>query len=755
MAQENISLFSRLSLRQKFGILALLAFALVGVAFYAYVDNQQEKIKVTQHEQQGLYQGKELVKLLQILPRHRGSSTGLLSGNTAMAEEEQATKGLADKQIAVFDGLRKSISDPELQKTWEAIKLDWPKIAKKAADRSVTPNENFQAHTRLIAKVLEVLDLVVDDSGLSLDPYAESYFLMRATLVDSPILTEYLGQARGWGTSLLAKAAKPATVKPKEKGKEAVVTPTVISLQDRGKLSLMTSIANSNLYEATRDFNKVLKYNPSLAAALSGPLKSASQLVDKAITLSEEEIIGRSSPSYSSTEYYKQYTQAIDEMFKMIDIGVKELDAMFNRQIKTANQQMLTISMVIFALIMVFALVALVIIGSMTKPIGLLVGVMRKLAAGDNTVRANLKTNDEIGMLGRQFDDMIDQREMVRINMELENDSLNNSIVELLLSVAKLAQKDLTVKMDVAENVTGPLADALNLLSKETASVMSQVTKIAHQVAEVSQGVQAQSSQVIEVAAEEKREVERAASELGAASAAMLDIAKLAASCNMAAEKAITNTDKAQETVLDTINGITTIRDTIRETEKRIKRLGERSQEIGGVVNLINDIAERTHILALNASMHAASAGEAGRGFAVVANEVQKLAENSREATSKISSLVNNIQVETADTVTTMNNAISQVVRGTELAQQAGSEMQETRDTTANLVELVQTIAASSTNQSAVSQRLLERAKQIQKSTEETFLQLHDQGLQTETLVHLSDLLVSSVNIFTLPKDLD
>ena len=128
------------------------------------------------------------------------------------------------------------------------------------------------------------------------------------------------------------------------------------------------------------------------------------------------------------------------------------------------------------------------------------------------------------------------------------------------------------------------------------------------------------------------------------------------------------------------------------------------------------------------------------------------MAENSREATSKISALVNNIQLETADTVTTMNDAISQVIRGTDLAQQAGNEMRETRDTTADLVQLVQRISASSTAQSENSQRLVERAKQIQKSTDETYGQLQDQGLQTELLVDLSGLLVSSVGVFTLPK---
>ncbi|MDO9106782.1 MAG: methyl-accepting chemotaxis protein [Methylovulum sp.] len=748
MNKDSINPFSRLSLKQKFSVLAVLAFALVGVAFYSYVDNQQQKIDVTRREQAGLHQSKELLKLLQALPRHRGSSTGLLSGNNAMEAEAQASKTLVDQHIAAFEPLSKTIDDPELHQVWDAIKQDWPKITQNLAARSVTPQDNFGAHTQLIAKVLEILDLLVDYSGLSLDPYAESYFLMRAVLVDSPALTEYLGQARGWGTGLLAKTAKSTAAKDKDAG----VAPTVLTLQERNRLSVMTSIANTYLSGATRDFNKFLKYNRGLDSTLEQQLNTASELVNKAITLADTEIISKPAPSYSSTEYYKQYTLAIDGIFNVIDSGAAELDAMFTRQIKSATSNLLVVSALIFVLIMVCALVALYIVNSITQPISYLIGVMQKLAAGDNTVRANMSATDEIGVLGRQFDLMVDQRAAASLEIEHENEVLNNSIVEILMSVAKLAQKDLTVRATVAEDVTGPLADALNLLATETAKVLNRVVQIAHDVANASQQVQNQSAVVINVAAEEKREIEQTAQELNEASRAMLGIATLAASCNEAAGKAIKNTDQAQETVLDTIQGITTIRDTIRETEKRIKRLGERSQEIGGVVNLINDIAERTHILALNASMHAASAGEAGRGFAVVANEVQKLAENSRVATSKISALVSNIQVETADTVTTMNNAISQVVRGTELAQQAGDEMRATRETTDDLVQLVQRISASSTTQSENVQRLMERARQIQKSTEETYSQLQDQSTQTELLVNLSDSLVVSVGIFTLPK---
>jgi methyl-accepting chemotaxis protein len=417
-----------------------------------------------------------------------------------------------------------------------------------------------------------------------------------------------------------------------------------------------------------------------------------------------------------------------------------------------------TIGNIIFAAVILLVMLIVnatmnITIRSIVTPLKHLMKVVEKIAQGDNLARANIQSADEIGALGRQFDSMLDQREANNTSIQKENETLNNSIIEMLQVVAKLAQRDLTVTAPVGEDITGPLGDALNLLSSETAKVLNQVVQIAGDVAKVSRQVKAQSDTVINIAAEEKREVAQSAAELSAASEAMLDIAKLALSCNLAAVKAIKNTDKAQETVLDTVQGITSIRNTIRETEKRIKRLGERSQEIGSVVTIINGISERTHILALNASMHAASAGEAGKGFAVVANEVQKLAENARDATSQISSLVNNIQVETADTVTTMNDAISQVVHGTTLAQQAGNEMRETRDATANLVQLVRRIAESSKIQAKTSQRLQERAAQIQKSTDQTYDQLQAQAVRTEKLENLSSGLVESVGVFTLPNN--
>jgi methyl-accepting chemotaxis protein len=389
---------------------------------------------------------------------------------------------------------------------------------------------------------------------------------------------------------------------------------------------------------------------------------------------------------------------------------------------------------------------------SIASPVRQVSGAVQKISEGDFTARTGMRGGDEIATLGAEFDKMLDERVAHLGKVQEENERLNNSVMGLLQAVYKLSQRDLTTRVPVTEDVTGPVADSLNLLTDETAKVLKGVLSISIGVAKVSEEVKLRSDNVISAATLEQQEVEKTAAELAAASDSMIRIAKLAQSCNEAADKAVKSTESAHGTVSDTVSGINAIRNTIRETEKRIKRLGERSQEISGAVNLINSIAERTHILALNASMHAASAGEAGRGFAVVADEVQRLAENARNATNEIANLVNNIQVETNDTVTTMNDAISQVVEGSRLAERAGTEMQSTQQSTAELVAMVQQIAKRSVQQAKASNELRARAQGIQKSSRETNAKLKEQTKYTDNLVRYSEKLLQAVNVFILPE---
>lgn len=474
----------------------------------------------------------------------------------------------------------------------------------------------------------------------------------------------------------------------------------------------------------------------------------------------------------------EKYIQSLDNAWKtlrLVDINKNKLEELglsldqeFIRvidsvreaahvQIEASHEESLLIETVYGALLFLVAISAAIgmffVYKGIAYPLFHVQNVIRKVNEGNLKARVGLRTGDELGDLGRAFNKLLDERIQGLEEQSKENEQLNNSIIALIRALGVIAQKDLTVKVPVSADITGTISDAVNLLTSETAKTLAQVKDISAQVNVVSNSLQEQSDTVLKVAADERNHVIEANKALEHSARTMNTIAKEAESANDLAQGAIENTHKALDAVTETATGIQTIRESISETEKRIKRLGERSQEITGIVNLINTIAERTHILALNASMHAASAGEAGKGFAVVAEEVQRLAENAREATSNISSMVNNIRVETSDTVTTMNRLITEVADGTRLAERAGQQMAETESSTQKLVETVRNISEGSINQAKFTKTVRNRATAIKRFTEITGEKLEEQNRHTESLKLFAEKLVERVNIFTLPED--
>ena len=414
---------------------------------------------------------------------------------------------------------------------------------------------------------------------------------------------------------------------------------------------------------------------------------------------------------------------------------------------------------VISGMILLFITITAIAVGTyyfvevISKPLMRLKVTMQKITYGDLDARNGIKSGDEFQDVGDAIDAMLNDRVAMLVQVEDENEQLNDSVVALLETVVQLAQKDLSIKAKVNEDVTGPLADALNMMAYETSKVLNEVTMISGDVAETSNQVKLESDNVLLLADKEQDEVEKAVTELKSATEAMNFIGKLAERSNVSAEGVITTTMAAMNSVNDTVDSINLIRDSIRLTEKKIKRLGECSQEIGTAVNLINDISERTHTLALNLSMRAVSAGEVGRGFAVVAGEVQRLAENARESTLQITALVNNIQVETASTVSTMNELITQVVSGSQLAENTGQQMKKTQATTTELVAMVKRIAESAIKQANVSKQLYERTNIIRESVRKTGAHLREQTIHTDELVEQAMSLVASVGVFQLMED--
>ena len=402
-------------------------------------------------------------------------------------------------------------------------------------------------------------------------------------------------------------------------------------------------------------------------------------------------------------------------------------------------------------LVVVGVLMALFLRGFM-RPITQLHNAVTAVAAGQTDARSRLTAPDEIGELGRSFDNLLDERIAQLEKAQAENETLNNSVIALLQTVFQLSNKDLTVRAEVTEDVIGTLSSSINQLSDETGRTLSEVRQIANEVQLASESVSQQAGQVDATARGERQSLEQMATHLTRATKQLSQVAVLSENSNKAAEQVSNISQIALRSVTATVRGMEQLRESISETEKRFKRLGERSQEISSVVGLINSISERTHVLALNASMQAATAGEAGRGFAVVAEEVQRLSESSRQATQQISQLVQNIQLETNETIFTMNRLISQVVTQSEQATQAGEQMTQTQASTVELVKLVRQIAEFSEQQSLMSRELQLSVAKLNKGSQATVSAITQQTSSTQSLVLSSRRLLDAVSQFTLPQ---
>jgi methyl-accepting chemotaxis protein len=388
---------------------------------------------------------------------------------------------------------------------------------------------------------------------------------------------------------------------------------------------------------------------------------------------------------------------------------------------------------------------------SINTPLAQVQSTVQKVSAGDLNARTNMQTNDEIGQLGKAFDGMLNDKVAELARAQQENEQLNNSVVEIMMSVAQLAQRDLNVKVPVSEDVTGAVSDAINMMTGSTANALQRVTEISRQVSDSSNRVKARANEVQTLADDSGQQANAASQELVSTAQALRDIGAQAQIAGREAEQALTASGDALSIVRDTVEGINTSRDQIQETEDRMKRLADISRQISSAVTIIEEIAERTSVLALTASMQAVAAGESGRGFAIVADEVKRLAESAHASTRQIAGLVSTVQSETAETVSALSATVAQVLDISRLADRAGTQMNNTRQTTQALVNSVKKIAEATQAQSDTSQKLIARAQQLINASKRTLSEIEQQRGDTDSLSLSATALVQTVSEFKLP----
>ncbi|NRB37787.1 MAG: type IV pili methyl-accepting chemotaxis transducer N-terminal domain-containing protein [Pseudomonadales bacterium] len=333
------------------------------------------------------------------------------------------------------------------------------------------------------------------------------------------------------------------------------------------------------------------------------------------------------------------------------------------------------------------------------------------------------------------------------------NERNQQAILRLLDELADLADGDLTATATVTEDFTGAIADSINFTIDQLRILVSQINDTALRVSNAAEETQSTALHLAEASEHQAQEIAGASAAVNEMAVTIDQVSANAAESTQVAERSVKIANRGAEVVQNTINGMDTIREQIQDTAKRIKRLGESSQEIGDIVSLINDIADQTNILALNAAIQASMAGDAGRGFAVVADEVQRLAERSSAATKQIEALVKTIQSDTNEAVISMEQTTAEVVRGARLAQDAGMALEEIEKVSQELADLIQNISNAARQQAASAGHISNTMNVIQEITQQTNAGTTATARSIGNLADMATELRNSVAGFTLPEE--
>ncbi|HMJ08129.1 MAG TPA: methyl-accepting chemotaxis protein [Pyrinomonadaceae bacterium] len=375
-----------------------------------------------------------------------------------------------------------------------------------------------------------------------------------------------------------------------------------------------------------------------------------------------------------------------------------------------------------------------------------------KIETGELSANVQIRSTSDV--LGMALQDMTERlREL--IGTEETRGTLQRSIVKLLEEVSEVSAGDLTVQAEVGPELTGEIADAFNSMTRNLRSLIKQVKDVTVQVGSSANAISDTTEQLAHGSVVQASQIARTTAAISEMAIEIQEVSKNASLSAQVAAESLNSARSGTKAAGDNINAMNSVRKQVQETAKRIKKLGERSQEIGQIVTLIDDLSDRTGLLALNASLQASAAGESGNGFAVVAEEVERLAERSNRLTQQISSLTQTINIETKEVVASMEETIHEVVVGSTLADKAGQSLIEIENVSSRLAEILRSISDSAKVQAKSSEDISTAMANISEVTELVQNGSRRAAESVRSLVQLSGDLRKSVAPFKLPAEMN
>jgi twitching motility protein PilJ len=380
-------------------------------------------------------------------------------------------------------------------------------------------------------------------------------------------------------------------------------------------------------------------------------------------------------------------------------------------------------------------------------PVRNLSNFAERFAQGDYRARAAVESADDFGFIAENLNRAAESSSRAIFNQEAQ-ENLQKSVTEFLTIVSQIARGDLTLRGRVTNDALGNVVDSVNYMLDNFVKVLERVRKGAVDVQSSANEILIASEEMSTGAIQQDQEITNTSSAVEQLTVSMKQVSNNAEASAEAARRALDAAEQGNRSVRDTLEGMQRIRSSVQATAKRIKALGDRSLEISEIVNVINDITEQTNLLALNAAIEAARAGEAGRGFAVVADEVRKLAEHSRNATKDIAALIKAIQAETNDAVVVMEEGTKEVEIGAKLADQAGRALDAISSVVRQSAELVQEISLASKQQVRGTEGVANAMQIISNITRQTSQGARQTARTVEQMVHMSEQLNEALSQF-------
>jgi methyl-accepting chemotaxis protein len=380
-------------------------------------------------------------------------------------------------------------------------------------------------------------------------------------------------------------------------------------------------------------------------------------------------------------------------------------------------------------------------------PVQHLAEFSEQLSQGDFRTKAEVQSADDFGYIAENLNRAAEKSSRAMFNQEAQ-ENLQKSVTEFLTITSQIARGDLTLRGKVSSDALGNVVDSVNYMLDNFCKVLERARKAAVDVQSSANEILIASEEMSSGAIQQDQEITNTSSAVEQLTVSMKQVSNNAEASAEAARRALDAAEQGNRSVHDTLEGMQRIRSSVQATAKRIKALGDRSLEISEIVNVINDITEQTNLLALNAAIEAARAGEAGRGFAVVADEVRKLAEHSRNATKDIAALIKAIQAETNDAVVVMEEGTKEVEIGAKLADQAGKALEAISTVVRQSAELVQEISLASKQQVRGTEGVANAMQIISNITRQTSQGARQTARTVEQLVHMSEQLNEALSQF-------